>query len=351
MVLAFALMGIILFGTQWLYKKLGYATATTPETKAQTTKSPVASSSAATKAQDSKSSVDASLAAGGPDAASQPVIASNETEFALDTSVYHIVFTNRGAAVKSWTLRQFSDSHGNALELVNSKAAAKTGLPFTLRFRQNGPTSDLNNALWVAHPSADGLGITYEFSYGQTMASKSFSFTKDGYLVQFADEVRMGGQTLPHLMQWRGGFGDMAVESPEAHQAMIHFDLSSNKLVSESAKAAKNGPLPTDGNFSFAGIEDQYFTAVFLSPLSNQLQTTMFSDAVGTYVKNEEVPFPGIAVGGEGRNQLGLFVGPKKLSELQNVNPKLANVIDWGWFGLIAKPLFLVLQVRSSLIM
>ena len=345
MVLAFALMGIILFGTQWLYKKLGYATATTPETKAQTTTSPAVGT---TKPQASKPAMDASLAAGGPDAASQPVVASNETEFALDTSVYHIVFTNRGAAVKSWTLRQFSDSHGNALELVNTKAASKTGLPFTVRFRQNGPTSDLNAALWVAHPQADGLGVTYAFSDGQTTASKTFSFTKDGYLVQFADEVKMGGQSLPHLVQWRGGFGDMAVEAPEAHQAMIHYDLISNKLVSEPAKTAKNGPLPTDGSFSFAGIEDQYFTAVFLAPLTNQLQTTMFSDSVGTYVKNEEVPFPGIAVGGEGRNQLGLFVGPKKLSELQNVNPKLANVIDWGWFGLIAKPLFLVLQWMNA---
>ncbi len=343
MVLAFALMGIILFGTQYLYKKLGYATPGATETKAQT-KAPAA----AKKPSDSKPTIDASLAAGGPDAVSQPVVAQNESEFVLDTAVYHIVFTNRGAAVKSWTLRRFDDSHGNPLELVNSKAASKVGLPFTVRFRQTGPTSDLNAALWVAHPAADGLGITYEFSDGQTLASKTFAFTKDGYLVQFADEVKVNGAGLPHLVQWRGGFGDMAVDSPEAHQAMIHYDLSSNKLVSEPAKTAKNGPLPVDGNFSFAGIEDAYFTAVFLSPLSNQLQTTMFSDNVGTYVKAEELPFPGIAVGGEGRNQLGLFVGPKQLSELQAVNPKLANVIDWGWFGLIAKPLFLVLQWMNA---
>ncbi len=344
MVLAFALMGLILFGTQWLYKRLGYATTPPVETKSTQTKAPVA----ANKAADSRSAIDASLAAGGPDAVSQPVVASNEAEFALDTSVFHIVFTNRGAAVKSWTLRKFQDSHGNALELVNTKAAAKTGLPFTVRFRQNGPTTDLNAALWVAHPAADGLGITYEFSDGQTMASKTFAFTKDGYLVQFADEVKLGGASLPHLVQWRGGFGDMAVDSPEAHQAMIRYDLTDNKLLSEPAKTAKNGPLPLDGSYSFAGIEDQYFTAVFLAPLTNQLKTTLFSDDVGTYVKNEELPFPGVAVGGEGRNQLGLFVGPKQLDELQKVNPKLANVIAWGWFGLIAKPLFLILQWMNA---
>ena len=47
---------------------------------------------------------------------------------------------------------------------------------------------------------------------------------------------------------------------------------------------------------------------------------------------------------GEMRNQLGLYVGPKEIGALKKVNPNLENIIDWGWFGVIAKPLFLIIQ-------
>ena len=342
MVLAFVLMGLILFGSQWLYKKLGYAvTPPVAETKQSDTKAKPAAGQPATPPTEASASAASTQSVAATAAAA-------ESEWTLDTSVYHVVFTNRGAAVKSWTLRKFQDNKMKPLELVNAKGAQKDGFPFTYEFRHQKPTADLNTALWVARPSADGLGVTYEFSDGQTTASKTFSFTKDGYLVQFADEVKLGGVGIPHLVQWRGGFGDMAVDNPQGHQASIHFDLEKNKLVSEAAKAAKDGPLHADGTFSFSGIEDQYFAAIFLAPLNNQLQTTTYRDTVATPLTEKEEDFPGIAAGGEARNQLGLFIGPKQMAELQKVNPKLQNVIDWGWFGFIAKALFVMLQWMNT---
>ena len=52
----------------------------------------------------------------------------------------------------------------------------------------------------------------------------------------------------------------------------------------------------------------------------------------------------GTGVGGDGLNSFSLFVGPKDSDLLRMVNPKLDQVIDWGFFGVIAKPLFCVLN-------
>ena len=346
MVLAFVLMGAILLGSNWLYNKLGYATAPPAADKKQAEAKKPASAAAGTTEPMAVANPGTPANATAPPL--PPTVAAAESEFTLDTSVYRVVFTNRGATVKSWTLSKFQDNHMKPLELVNAKGAEKTGFPFSYEFRRQKPTADLNTALWVAKPSADGLGVTYEYSDGQTTASKTFAFTKDGYLVQFADEVKLGGVGLPHLVEWRGGFGDMAVDNPHGHQASIHYDLEKNKLVSEAAKAAKDGPLRVDGTFSFAGIEDQYFAAVFLAPLNNQLQTTTYKDTVATPVNPKEEDFVGIAAGGDARNQLGVFVGPKQMEELAKVNPKLQNVIDWGWFGFIAKALFVILQWMNN---
>ncbi len=43
-------------------------------------------------------------------------------------------------------------------------------------------------------------------------------------MVQYSDEVRLGSAGIPHLVQWRGGFGDMAVKNAAGHQATIHYD-------------------------------------------------------------------------------------------------------------------------------
>ena len=48
------------------------------------------------------------------------------------------------------------------------------------------------------------------------------------------------------------------------------------------------------------------------------------------------------------RNQLGLYLGPKEVNTLRKVNPKLEDIIDWGLFGIIAKPLFLILQWMTT---
>ncbi len=52
----------------------------------------------------------------------------------------------------------------------------------------------------------------------------------------------------------------------------------------------------------------------------------------------------GVEVGGDSGIRFSLFVGPKDIDLLRRVDPKLQQLIDWGWFGVIAKPLFLAMH-------
>lgn len=344
MVIAFGLMGLILIGTPYLYRKLGYISSEPPKSTA--VKSDVKSE----KAQPLPSSAPApETASETPGAAAPDAVAGTaESEWTLDTNLYRIVFSNKGAVVKSWMLKNFRDSDNRPLELVNQKGAAKVGFPFSYEFRGQQSSAKLNEVPWAAKPNGDGTSISYQYSDSKITASKTFAFQRDGYMMQFADEVRLAGAGVPHLVQWRGGFGDMAVNNAADHQASIHYDAEKKKLVSEAAKSAKNGPMRVDGYFSFAGIEDQYFTAAFLPPSGATTQTTTYDDTVSSNLDGAEHAYPGVAVGGEWRNQLGVYVGPKELNALHAVNPKLEDIIDWGWFGFIAKPLFLILQWMNN---
>src|SRR5262249_14994633 len=147
-------------------------------------------------------------------------------------------------------------------------------------------------------PAEDGLGISYEYADGAVTARKTFRFQKGRYLAEVSTEVRENGIALPHLVAWRGGFGDPA--SNPAAQRTIYFDLNESKLVTHVAKDAKNGPVTSEGNFSFAGIEDTYFAAVCQPEGSSPLRLVTFSDTVATAVDPKEQPRVGVGIGSPG---------------------------------------------------
>ena len=110
--------------------------------------------------------------------------------------------------------------------------------------------------------------------------------------------VNMEGRPMAHVLTWRGGFGDRTVPAHASTLRSLYFDPSNNKLVKTEAKAAKNGPVSSVGSYSFAGIEDSYFTAVFLPAGQPSFEIRTYSDQVSPEPGAAEVPFLGVGVGG-----------------------------------------------------
>jgi YidC/Oxa1 family membrane protein insertase len=74
------------------------------------------------------------------------------------------------------------------------------------------------------------------------------------------------------------------------------------------------------------------------------MQQVTFSDSVRTPLDEKLQPFAGVAVSDGGANRFELFVGPKDLDLLKRINPKLEQVVDFGWLAFLAKPLFLIVN-------
>ena len=324
LLIAFALMGLVLFLTQYIYKPSSNPPPKAPQPAQQ-------------KPQPKPAEAAQAAAAVVPG----QVSASQDETFILETDLYRIVFSNRGAVVRSWVLKQYKDGSGKPLDLVFARGSSKPGFPFTYDFPGGAPPADLKNALYAAKPAADGLGVEYEFSDGKVAAHKRFVFQKDRYLAEVASTVSAEGRPVPHVLTWRGGFGDPTVLNHPAALHSLYFDPSANKLVVQQAKAAKNGPVSSMGSYYFAGLEDSYFAAVFLPLTQSPFEIRTFSDQVSPADGASEVAFLGAGVGGSGENRFSAFVGPKDIDILRGVNPRLEQVVDFGWFGVIAKPLFL----------
>src|SRR5579864_5102568 len=196
LLLAFLLMGLVLFLTPYIYK----APPPPPKQAVPAAGSPASPAEKRPEAPPVRPAAASRIVPG-------QIQDTTERQFTVDTDIYRIQFSNKGAVVRSWVLKKYLDHSGKPLELVNQASFSKAPPPFSLSLKDNQAADALNFGLYAAKPSAGGLGIEYEFSDGKNHAKKTFQFSKDGYLSQVATEVSQNGVPLEHLIQWRGGFG------------------------------------------------------------------------------------------------------------------------------------------------
>ena len=91
-------------------------------------------------------------------------------------------------------------------------------------------------------------------------------------------------------------------------------------------------------------MEDSYFTAVFLPEGNATMQEVTFSDTTRTPLVEKPAAYTGAAVSMGAVNHFKVFVGPKDYDLLKRVDPKLEQLINFGWMSILAKPLFLVVN-------
>jgi YidC/Oxa1 family membrane protein insertase len=332
MLLAFALVGLVLFLSQYLFSPSAPSSTGPKQTEPATVK------------QATPPPPKPATAPAASDTPAAPIAADAEQSFIIDTDVFRVYFSNHGAVVRSWQLKNYKGSDGKPLELVNAGASGKTHFPFALLYENQKPSADLNQVKFAGTPTNGGLGVRFEYSDGRTSARKSFRFAQNSYLIEVVSEVKENNSGIPHMLAWRGGFGDRTAHAAGSLMRVFYYDLSQNKLIQNEAKAASDGPVTSAGTYSFAGMEDTYFAAAFLPPDRRSIKVQTLSDSVSISSGAGEEAIVGVGVGGDPYNQFSLFIGPKDLDLLRKVNPKLEQAVDFGWFAILARPLFLMLN-------
>ncbi len=298
--------------------------------------------------------------AGAKPAASTAVTksASSEIETVVENDLVRIVFTNRGAQAKSWVLKKYKDDDGHPLDLVNP-LAVKFGLPLSLYTYDENLRNQINSALYVGSVSgtitAPGT-LTYEYTQGDISVRKTFQFAGT-YVISVETQVTQNGKSVPAYPVWPAAFGDQST-GPSYASAKIEY-MANDTVERLAAKKVSNGNT-LRGPFNWAGPQDQYFAAIFLpdNPDAATMVTLHNAISVPKDPKNPDsnsvnhYDVLGAAVGDvTGITRERLFVGPKALPVLESIRsntapgqmdgPDLRNVVDFGFFRLIARPLFL----------
>jgi len=342
----------LLLGSQYFLFKNKPTTATKPQ-PSQTATAP------AEAAATTPSAVSAAPAA--TPFAIPVTAAAAETETVVENDLYRIVFTNKGAQAKSWVLKKFKDDHGQPLDLVNPQWS-NYGLPLSLFAYDEAVKNKINSALYAG--SASGTlsapgELTFDFSDGVVSVHKAFHFD-ESYVVHVATAVTVNGKPIQAFPAWPAGFGDQGTGPSFAAARIAYF--AGDKVERLAAKKISGGNT-LRGPFQWAGPQDQYFAAIFLPDLPQQAAMVTFRNAIQVPKDPAKpdrnslttVEVLGAAVGDvDGVTRQRIFVGPKALEVLASVRantldgrpggPDLTHAVDFGFFSLIARPLFLWLR-------
>ena len=282
--------------------------------------------------------------------------ADKETDTVIENDLYKITFTNRGAQVRSWILKKYdNDAENGPLDLVNPVAAQQYGYPLSLFTYDEDLGQKLQSDLYEV--TRDGNSVTFEYADEELQVRKKFTFD-ESYVAKFETSVVYKGVQATALPAWPAGFGD---QTTPAFYAAGLIDYQYNKNIERLAAKKISGGATLPGPFHWAGPTDQYFAAIFIpdDPASTSLVTlhnplTLAKDPQKSDSKEVvKVDVLGAAVGNiHGPTTGRIFAGPKELEILQKISVPgltgadndLNGLIDYGWWGILAKPLFLWLK-------
>jgi len=364
--LIFLLMAIAIFGAQLYMRKYAPQAPQQQKSSAQPTQqaiqpgAPSSQPASAEIAQPAKPAKGKSVA---PQAATT-VQATSESETIVENDLYRITFTNRGAQVKSWVLKKFNNDNGKPLDLVNANAAAKYGYPLSLWTYDDGLRNTLNSALYVPSTAATALQapaqIQFDYANNGLTARKTFHFDHS-YVVSVNTSVFLNGDPKWAFPAWPSGFGDEMSLSGYA-SAELEYQVNDNTERVSVKKISGGNTL--QGRYNWIGASSQYFGAVFIPDSADNVVAVTLNNSIDLVTDSSKpnetkpVDVPGVAVGRPGNTTERLFAGPKALAVLESVSvpsisgaaKDLRSMINFGWFGPIARPLFLWLRWTNQYI-
>ena len=350
-VLVFLLMAAVIFGAQLYMKKYAPAPSTAQPKQATQTAPPSAppppSQAAAAPATPPK------RARGSAAPVPSTKQAQSESETVVENDLYRITFTNRGGQAKSWVLKKYSDDQGRPLDIVNQTAAAKYGYPLAFWSSDESLRNQLNSALYVASESGTvtaPTNLTFEYSSGGLVVRKELQFDHS-YVVHVHTTVLQNGNPVYAFPAWPAGFGDQT--TPYSYgQGQFEYQQNSNVEHTSAKKISSGNTL--HGTYDWVGTSSAFFGAVFIPDNPDNLDVVTLHNSIDIVTDpskpNETKPVDvlGVAVGRPGESNARFFVGPKSLQVLDSISvptipgsdKDLRNVLNFGWWGAIARPLF-----------
>ena len=273
----------------------------------------------------------------------------------------------KGGRIDDLSLTQYHetvDPHSPPIILLSPAGAPH---PFYADFGWLPPTGSTikrpdENTLWTQQGSgtlAVGRPLTLVYDNGDGLEFRRTITVDDKYLFTVKDEVANKG-TAPvtlypyglHLAAWHA-YG----------RGLLHLARGPDRLHGRSGPQGRPVHLRQDGRQedgefpnitnAWLGITDKYWAATLIPDTATKLTAQFAARPIGSAQdlrdRLQPVDPQTIAPGASATATVRLFAGAKEVAVIDGYNDafkidRFDQLIDWGWFYFITKPLFLAID-------
>lgn len=265
----------------------------------------------------------------------------------VDTDRFEAVFSTQGGALRKVLLKGYRESVAKDSPLIallnevqpNHFAFQTTGkgivVPPGAIFTASAPR------LSVMGKGSGSLDFTWMSPTGTTLV-KRYTFSGDSFSVGLEERV-----TSPTPVA--GSLQLLIPNRIPAGAKDSRFDIhgtetfTGNAVKSETPKNLAKKPAHFDADVLWTGYGDKYFFMALLAS-KGSIASVDLSESDGFLLQTVSTPTFNLPPGGTVVIHHRIFLGPKDLDILKAQGSKLEDVINFGWFSAIAKPLLYVLK-------
>lgn len=254
---------------------------------------------------------------------SKNIITHPETTLKFENETVSFEVSSNGMALKNYTLKDYTHRDGSSLSFDHKSGQFATLVANQAIHFQISQTTD---GEFVGLGEVNGVRITKKITYDKQLNFLKTTVSFDGSIDSLQTQI-FDKKLVPQSKNF-------LTPSFEQQDFVI---FSGGKIISESITQVKDGAQfnHSSNAAQLIAINSQYFTMAainksdivpdVLNAVNNdQVSSTINYKLAGTSVKTID--------------QI-LFLGPKKADTLKAIDPLLPEVLNYGMFGFIAKPL------------
>lgn len=278
-------------------------------------------------------------------------------EIVVETTKVKAVFSNRGAHIVHWILKEFRTDKGEPLDLVPAGAGKDAIRPFSLTVDDQAMNARLNEAMYrvtvdgapagvLVDATASPKTIVFEAAAADGFSvKKTFSVEPTSYIVNFGANLQVGGQRANPVIHWGPGLGDDIARSKPASFFSPSYNTPSQPIIHRDGKVVRIRSTDSgsqEGPFHYAGIDDHYFVSMLVNDQNTQQVRVDYSPLLVPQPDDPNITgrYSTYAVRfSSPQDQARFYFGPKAFEELKAINPEATRVINYGMFSWLAVPL------------
>lgn len=272
----------------------------------------------------------------------------------VSTPLYTATISTAGGGIPSFRLNEYNDipgPKGKPLEIVGSGGSRP--LPLDLYLGDSEPSfppvpvfaTNAPDVLTVRSGEKKSLFLSWE-SAGGVRIVREYQFSGDRYDFDVGQQASNGSREpirlRPGIALSQDFRGELHADSYTFTGAVVETRGKIEQLDLKKIGKGKIEKYPV----SWAAADSKYFGLILMPEKTWTLEEIALSGETGIRLSVADAPVT-LSPGETVRSQARMFAGPKRSDLLKESGKGLEELIDYGWFSFLAKPLVWLMKAGN----